>query len=86
MEKRLIVAIVLSILVIVSFQFLSPKAQRPPQVITGGEKSAPVGKQVLPQESYQEEPTEEKTTVAETERYILTFTNIGGSLKDVKQK
>ncbi|MGB2706292.1 MAG: membrane protein insertase YidC [Candidatus Omnitrophota bacterium] len=86
MEKRLIVAIVLSILVIVSFQFLSPKPQRPPQVITGGEKIAPAGKQVLPQESYQEEPAEEKTTIAETERYILTFTSIGGSLKDVKLK
>ena len=89
MEKKLIIAIALSILVIVSFQFLSPKPQAPPQpqaVSVGPQAPISIEKQAMPRQPYREEPTEEKTTAAETERYMLTFTNMGGSLKDVKLK
>jgi len=89
MEKKLIIAIALSILVIVSFQFLSPKPQAPLQPQTGSagtQAPIPAEKQATPRQPYGEGAAEGKTTVAETERYELTFTNIGGSLKDVKLK
>jgi len=90
MEKKLIIAIALSFLVILSFQFLSPKRQAPPQpqaIGAGTQAPLSVEKQGTPRQSHhKEKASEEKTTVAETDRYILTFTSAGGSLKDVKLK
>lgn len=86
MERRLIIAIALSILVIISFQFLSPKTQKLSQPAPGKEILLPSEEQAPSRETYKEEPAEEKPAIADTQRYTLTFTNMGGSLKDIKLK
>jgi YidC/Oxa1 family membrane protein insertase len=84
MEKKLIIAIVLSILVIVSFQYLAPKpispSGTPPQAETAIVKK---GIEVLPVAESKALP-EEKETEAVTGKYIVTFSNIGGSIKNIK--
>lgn len=90
MEKRLITAIVLSILVISVFQILfkPPKKTPPPapvQKITSFPIS-PIEKETISQEPLRESTFKVEETLIETEKYILTFTNKGGSLKDIKLK
>ena len=87
MEKRLIIAIILSILVISVFRILfqPPKRiQSPPSI----QKTAapPIKKEIISEESFQETIFKEEKTIIETEKYILTFINKGGSLKDIKLK
>jgi len=89
MEKKLITAIILSVLVMVAFQFLIPKPPvfTPPQTTDVTKQPVPTAnKAEIPLPVPTEKTTVEKTTVAETGKYILTFTNLGGSLKDVKLK
>ena len=103
MEKRLIIAVSLSILVIVAFQFLFPKPRSTQPATQAAVMPSAVtpspGQTTVPAESYSESarlrqspsevearPFEEKKTFAETERYVLTFTNIGGSLQNVELK
>ncbi|UCD54664.1 MAG: membrane protein insertase YidC [Candidatus Omnitrophota bacterium] len=87
MEKRLIIAIVLSILVISIFQILfqpPKKTQSSPPIqkmIT-----SPAKKEIISKNVFQKTISKEKKTIIETEKYILTFTNKGGSLKDIKLK
>jgi YidC/Oxa1 family membrane protein insertase len=89
MEKRLITAIVLSILVISLFQILfKPPAQKTIQPRTPIQKIIP---SAIKEEASREKPFRESTfeaeeTIMETEKYILTFTDRGGSLKDIKLK
>ena len=85
MEKRLILAIALSVLIIVTFQFLFPPAKQAP--LTGKPQEAVSVKeseaiQYLPPEP----PADEKEFVVSTDRYILTFSNIGGAVKKIELK
>ena len=93
MEKRLITAIALSILVIVAFQYFIVKPT-PPTVETArtpslatkeAPKSPPIDERVgeLANKEYAEE---EKTIELQNERYIITFSNIGGSIKAIRLK
>lgn len=85
MEKRLILAIVLSVLIVTSFQMLAPKKQvSVPQV------TVPAGKAAVceiaaepPKPQFKEE---EKTFSVENSAMIVTFSNIGGAIKSVKLK
>lgn len=94
MEKKLIIAIVASIAVILIFQFVAPTPRRTlaPVQAPAREAGAPATAlpwtaEGLPARSAEEPASlKEEATVVETEKYILTFTNIGGSLKDVKLK
>lgn len=90
MEKRLITAIALSVFIIVAFQFLAPKPHPLPTPI-------PVEKTARQSVAHEKEPAinayspsgipvEEKELVAETDRYILTFSNVGGSIKSIRLK
>lgn len=88
-QKKLIIAIALSILVMVTFQTLFPKPKPTPTPIQPVAQgiNPPRGMQstTLPIAS-QKTPFNEKDTVAETDRYVLTFTNKGGSIKSIQLK
>jgi len=86
MEKRLISALALSILIIVAFQHFTAKPTPPPSAPVESAQTAPQEPKeaylAVPKESI---PTVEETeSVVETDRYILTFSNIGGAIKDVQ--
>ncbi|RKY42156.1 MAG: hypothetical protein DRP85_03850 [Candidatus Makaraimicrobium thalassicum] len=92
MEKRMIVAIALSLLVLLGFQNLEARrrASRPPREIsTSAVESAPVSgdREQRPEVDYgagrirNEMPLREKVTEIQTEKYTLVFSDIGGSLK-----
>lgn len=86
MEKKLITAIALSILVVVAFQYF---AVRP--VPSGNEaatKDAIAQKtaEIMPTVNEPQNLPEETEYEAATDKYILTFSNIGGSLKDIRLK
>lgn len=86
MEKRLISALAISVLVILAFQYFTVKPPAPTAVPAAGEVAASKPAQgvaiVAPKPDI---PTvDEKETIVETDRYILTFSNIGGSIKDIK--
>jgi len=85
MEKRLITAIALSILIIVAFQYLAVKPAPPAAGTAVKETTAPKAVEILPVAEPQNLP-EEKELEAVTERYALTFSNIGGSLKSARLK
>ncbi|OGW74818.1 MAG: hypothetical protein A2Z72_06060 [Omnitrophica bacterium RBG_13_46_9] len=88
MEKRLITAIVLSILVILICQSLVPRPKEPMARPVAQKVDIPtIKKDALPTEFAQEPVSyKEKETIIETEKYILTFTDIGGSLKEIRLK
>ena len=87
MEKRMVAAIALSLLVLLVFQFTRPK---PPvrmeaavQPVAQQQKSA----ETLAKVGAQAVNTEKEETIAiETEKYELVFSNIGGSLKSIALK
>lgn len=88
MEKRLIIAIVLSVLVIMSFQYFVKPAQKPqvsPQQAVTTAEVLP-SKEVSDSYSQPMPSVPETYTTVETDRYILIFSNIGGSLKSVTLK
>ena len=85
MEKRLISAIALSILIIVAFQYFAGKPPSPPNVPAPKEAVAQKGVEIVPV-AEPKNLAEEKETEAITDKYILTFSNIGGSIKDIKLK
>jgi len=95
MEKRLVIAIGLSLVVLLAFQLLTPakKSYQPAEVPGAG---IPAKEQVIPSESalpagemdFQEkapsdEPVQETLTEIQTETYKLVFSDIGGSLKNI---
>lgn len=89
MEKRLIIAITLSVLVILLFQkFIAPPGQAPQNIgqphVSAKDKGIKGETDIPQQVSYQKE--KEAETTVETDNLILTFTNIGGSLKSIKSK
>ncbi|MDD5427888.1 MAG: membrane protein insertase YidC [Candidatus Omnitrophica bacterium] len=83
MEKKLIIAIALSILVIVSFQYFMPKPIPTAVAPATQETAANKPIEIIPPVEPKNLP-EEKTTEALTGKYILTFSNIGGSIKEIK--
>ena len=88
MEKRLVLAIALSVLVVLTFQYFMPQPTQGPVTGKPGQQIAPVS--VKEPEAISPVPperlAEEKTIRIDTNRYILAFSNIGGSLKDIKLK
>lgn len=90
MEKRLILAIALSILVIVTFQHFTAKPPIQPEVARKPEEPtqpvAPISQTTPAQHVSAKAPSEEKEFIVETDKYILTFSNIGGSIKNIRLK
>ena len=90
MEKRLILAIAFSILIIVAFQYLAPKSAQPPTVTAplaaANQPAANIGKEAQEPPVIIEPAIDEKTLTVETDRLILTFSNIGGSIKEIRLK
>ncbi|MCX5665569.1 MAG: membrane protein insertase YidC [Candidatus Omnitrophica bacterium] len=86
MEKRLITAVTLSIIVIVMFQFLFPA---PKKVQVANPTERVIAKEIdvrsfVPSPSV---PTEgEKESVVATDRSIFTFSDIGGAVKKIELK
>jgi len=86
MEKRLITAVTLSIIIIVMFQFLFP-APKKVQVVKPEERA--IVKEIDVKSSVQTPaiPTEgEKETAVATDRSVITFSNIGGAVKRIELK
>ena len=95
MERRALLAIVLSVLIILGYQWYAgkfyPQTAGPPlsarsvgqirEAALEAKQSAAieVSPPPLPVE-------EEKETVVETERFIITFTNVGGAVKKIELK
>lgn len=85
MEKRLVLAIALSILIVLVFQYSAP---RPPAVLKP-EVSAPVANEPVKETEIAQiisPGEEEKETVIETDDYYITFSNIGGAIKAIELK
>ena len=80
MEKRLILAIAFSILIIVTFQYLAPKPHSLPTAAApataGAANTAAAQKYVVPVIP-PAPPVDEKTSTVETEKLIITFSSIG---------
>ena len=83
MEKKLITAIALSILIIVAFQYFVAKPVPPTGALAPKEVITQKGVEIQPVPEPQNLP-EEKELEVTTGKYILTFSNIGGSIKDIK--
>jgi YidC/Oxa1 family membrane protein insertase len=88
MEKRLILAIAMSVLIIVMFQYFFPapkhaaapgKAQESVSVIKDKDQELAQYVQPLP-------PADEKELAVETDKHIVTFSNIGGAVKKIELK
>ncbi len=94
MEKRLLLAVALSIFIIISFQYLGPKPVQPPTPVKAvGAAATPAqsqreiaGETELTAPSALNLPVEEKELDVETGKYIITFSNIGGSIKRIRLK
>ena len=90
MEKRLIGAIALSILVILLFQTMGSRrkvqVQPGPTQATVERVSPPREGNIFADESIASPTRKEETTVIETDKYLLTFSNRGGSLENVTLK
>ena len=85
MEKRLILAVTISVLVIVGFQFFVGKPSLPPP--TTAIQSPAVLKEAAPESVSGPKPSFEETEfVVETARHIITFSNVGGSIKEIRLK
>lgn len=85
MEKRLILAIALSILIVLAFQYLSPRPVIAPtheiagSIAANPAKDTEIVQAVTP-------GVEEKELEAETDIYTVTFSNIGGAIKKIRLK
>lgn len=89
MEKRLFLVLALSILIIVTFQYFVAKPSYKAPAQNPIAETTPAASQKLTEmgQGLPSKPSvEEKTLTAETERYILTFSNIGGSIKEIRLK
>lgn len=88
MEKRMIIAIALSLLVLVSFQVIAPREQRVTPIDEMSYDKKPDKQAALPsRETAKREttldPREEKTTLIQTAKHDLVFSDKGGSLKKI---
>lgn len=88
MEKRLITAIALSILVIISFQHFFGRPQQPPRGEPGA-PTAPIAIQPAKETVYEapaEQPVSEEEFTFESDRLVITFSNVGGAIKRIQLK
>jgi len=85
MEKRVIIAIALSILIIVGFQYFVVKPAPPTAMPAQKEMAAPAAAE-SPLYAPPANLPEEKTQEIQTDKYIMTFSNIGGAIKDIRLK
>ena len=85
MEKRLILAIALSVLIVLGFQYLSPK-QVTPTVQESVKTVAAIAENQDTVEQGEAPVINEKDFQAETDSYVVTFSNIGGAIKGIKLK
>ncbi len=89
MEKRVILAIALSILIVLLFQYIAPKPSNPPPITKMGKETSrlPLTKET---DTAAYKPSkflaEEKHLEIQTDKYILTFSNVGGSIKKILLK
>lgn len=89
MEKRLILAIAFSILIIITFQHFVVKPTPMPMQVKSIEQPA---QQILGKEPEEirhlaeAEILDEKELEVETDKYMLTFSNIGGAIKRIRLK
>jgi len=85
MEKRLILAIALSILVVLGVQYLSPRpVVAPPReavspTVEGPARDVEIAQMTTP-------GIEEKELEVETDNYVLIFSNVGGAIKKIRLK
>lgn len=86
MEKRLILAIVLSVLILLGFQRLMPKPAIPLTPEPARTTSAPSVKEEDEISQAIAPIAEEKELEVETDNYALTFSNIGGAIKKIRLK
>lgn len=93
MEKRVLLAVSLSIIIIISWQFFVAEKYYPAKQITSQQitptSSAPQGNMVekVEQEKYQPaEKIDETEYVFENEQFVVTLSNIGGCIKIIQLK
>lgn len=91
MEKRLITAIAVSILIIVMFQMLVVKPAVEKRAQGAGGRPVPAVTVQPSRPEIEERPVDkpafaEKELEVQTDRYILTFSNVGGSIKRIQLK
>ena len=95
MEKKMIIAIGLSLLILFGFQALAPKAAKTPLPVTPFEQKSSVRqtegtgyvkekKELSSQEALRGEEQQEKTSEIKTDKLNLIFSDIGGSLKEIR--
>lgn len=87
MEKRLIFALTLSIVIIVAFQYFTAKPITPPASQVS-EQAVPAQEQIVKQVASQQFTpiVPEKEVIVETEKFVITFSNIGGAIKSIALK
>lgn len=89
MEKRLILAIALSVFIIVTFQhlFVKPVPRQEIDAKRAEMARPPVVKEFAPPPSLAKAPPQDEREIKiETDKYILVFSDIGGSLKRIRIK
>jgi YidC/Oxa1 family membrane protein insertase len=91
MEKRMIVAIGLSLLILLSFQMMSPRKEvvTPSTTSTYGSEgtmAATVPQDTLPGQEATQDIQEEEFSKVQTDQYELVFSDIGGSLQKLALK
>ncbi len=86
MEKKLITAIALSIMIVVAFQYFAVRPVPPGNMAASKNAIEQKTAEALPPVSEPQNLPEEKEFEAATGKYILVFSNIGGSLKDIRLK
>jgi len=84
MEKRLILAVALSILIIVTFQhfFVKPPVSTPPSA-PGGKVALRPSDEIVPKGPLPKRSIDEIEFSIETDRFVITFSDIGGAIKRV---
>ena len=84
MEKRLILAVALSILIIVTFQhfFVKPPVSTPPSA-PGGKAALRPSDEIVPKGPLPKRSIDEIEFSIETDRFVITFSDIGGAIKRV---
>ena len=87
MEKRLISALAISILIILAFQYLTVKPRPEPAAVIPAENVAAQPVSAIPSaKQITAAALPEQDIVAETDRHAVTFSNIGGAVKSIRLK
>ena len=91
MEKRMFVALILSLVVIFFFQFYLKGNQKinTPYSTATEQQEAPVTQEVITAPDHgsdREDAPEEQTHIVETQKYEIVFSDIGGVIKKIYLK